>query len=228
MNVCRKSVSCQPLDTVGVDRGVGFFTMQLAMRTVVAQAQLYQMQQHVVSMQAVTLTAEEPPSSSAVARSPSPKTAQSAPEVAMAQQQTGPLWAGSVAKGTIPQCRVCISVASPYAARGCKGWPAVLDMQHRIMMPQAMDLWKEHDPDHRGWAWMQPDGDQQAFDNFVQYLCTRDRAGIVRPPVEPDVLFHTLYLIPAPSEDTLSQVGASKEGASQLLMLLQTSQAPTG
>lgn len=101
-------------------------------------------------------------------------------------------------------------------------------MQHRIMIPQALELWKEHDPDHRGWAWVQPDGDSQAFDKFVQYLTARDRAGIVRPPVAPNVLYHTLYLIPAPSDDAVDQVGASKEGGTQLLLLLQASQAPTG
>lgn len=176
-------------------------------------------------MQAIIHPTEERPSSAA-ARSPSPRAAP--PVLAPAQRERGPLWVGSVAKSTIRQCSVCISVASPYAARGCQGWPDTLDMQHRIMIPQAIDLWKEHDPDHRGWAWVQPDGDPQAFDNFVQYLCTRDRAGIVRPPVAPDVLFHTLYLIPAPSDDVVQQVGASVEGVSRLLLLLQASQAPTG
>lgn len=176
---------------------------------------------------ATDLQVEQP--ASAAPQSPSPQLPALTAEVSLPTvAEIGQLWAGSIAKSTIPQCGVCVSAASPYAARGCQGWPGTLDMQHRIMIPQALELWKEHDPDHRGWAWVQPDGDSQAFDKFVQYLTARDRAGIVRPPVAPNVLYHTLYLIPAPSDDAVDQVGASKEGGTQLLLLLQASQAPTG
>lgn len=136
-----------------------------------------------------------------------------------------PVWQGSVAKSAVRQCAVCIMSATAVMARECHIWQDSLDVQHRTTIPQAVQAWQEHAEEHRGSAWLHPDGDEAPrFATFVQYLTDRNRAGIARP-APPGAIVHTVYLIPA-SQEICDSLKITADLSSGLLLLLIVNQAP--
>ena len=147
------------------------------------------------------------------------------PDAWQSEPETGPVWRGSVAKSAVRQCSVCILSATPVMARECQSWQDALDVQHRTTIPQAVQAWQEHAEEHRGSAWLHPDGDDSArFASFVQYLTDRNRAGIARP-APPGSIVHTVYLIPA-SAEICDSVNMTADESSGLLLLMIVNQAP--
>lgn len=167
---------------------------------------------------------EDQPEEDAAEDSRHSKDSAMSPDAWHSEPESGPVWRGSVAKSAVRQCAVCVQSASPVMARGCQIWQDSLDVQHRTTIPQAVQAWQEHAEEHRGSAWLHPDGDEGArFATFVQYLTDRNRAGIARP-ANPGAVVHTVYLIPA-SPEICETVNITADESSGLLLLMIVNQA---
>lgn len=147
------------------------------------------------------------------------------PDAWQSDPEVGHVWRGSVAKSAVRQCAVCILSATAVMARECQIWQESLDVLHRTTIPQAVQAWQEHAEEHRGSAWLHPDGNEgDRFTTFVQYLTDRNRAGIARP-APPGAIVHTVYLIPA-SQEICDSVNIIADESSGLLLLMIVNQAP--
>jgi hypothetical protein len=131
------------------------------------------------------------------------------------------LWRGELAKSSIPQCPIKLASASAVLVRQSFKWPSTLDMQHRITIPNAINVWRAHDASQRGVGWVLPDGDEEGFRGFVKYLEERERAGIMRPSHTSGKQSDCLYIIP-PSQESCGQVGVPIESSGLLLLLIVT------
>lgn len=108
-------------------------------------------------------------------------------------------WQGHLAKSGLLKCKAeCFSV-SP--ADSALQWPAVLDVRARVVVTHALDLPKQHAPQHlviRCIVSTREPKNEQDFHVFCQYLTEKQRAGVVNLGSRSSK--HDLFLVPGASE----------------------------
>lgn len=114
------------------------------------------------------------------------------------QLATPPAWQGQLAKSGLLKCKAeCLSTGS---ADGPLPWPAVLDVRARVVVNHALELPKQHAPQHlviRCIVSTNEPKNEQDFHEFCQYLTEKQRAGVVN--LGSKASKHDLFLVPGAS-----------------------------
>ena len=120
------------------------------------------------------------------------------PQVAHPPLATPPSWQGQLAKSGLLKCKAeCLSVGS---ADGVLSWPAVLDVRARVVVTHALELPKQHAPQHLVIRCIVPTSEPKNeldFHEFCQYLTEKQRAGVVNLGSKSSK--HDLFLVPGAS-----------------------------
>ena len=117
------------------------------------------------------------------------------PEAAYHLLTTPPAWQGRLAKSGLLKCKAeCLSLGS---ADGALPWPAVLDVRARVVVTHALELPKQHAPQHlviRCIVSTNEPKNELDFHEFCQYLTEKQRAGVVNLGSKSSK--HDLFLVP--------------------------------
>ena len=109
--------------------------------------------------------------------------------------RVSPVWQGQLAKSGVPKCRAeCIGVGGVDPALPL---PPILDVCQRAPLSKAMDLPKQHAPQHvvvRCIVSTSSPKNAEHFHKFCQYLREKERAGVVEFGTEGRI--RSLLLIP--------------------------------
>ena len=104
-------------------------------------------------------------------------------------------WQGQLAKSGLLKCKAeCLSVG---LADHPLPFPAVLDVRARVVVSHALDLPKQHAPQHMVVRCIVPTKDPknaEEFHVFCQYLSEKHRAGVVN--LGSRAVKHDLFLVP--------------------------------
>lgn len=120
------------------------------------------------------------------------------PQVAQPHLATPPAWQGQLAKSGLLKCKAeCLSSDT---SDGPLSWPAVLDVRARVVVNHALELPKQHAPQHlviRCIVSTSEPKNEQEFHEFCQYLTEKQRAGVVN--LGSKASKHDLFLVPGAS-----------------------------
>jgi hypothetical protein len=115
------------------------------------------------------------------------------------------LWRGALLKSDVPVGTVCCVEAAPGGHRQSasapepRNWPDALHVNQRTKVTEVLDQYVAAAPHLRAVRVMipqdSPPGNAQAIQHFVQYLTTKNRAGLVKLPGGHGVGPRALYLV---------------------------------
>ncbi|CAD7703695.1 unnamed protein product [Ostreobium quekettii] len=140
----------------------------------------------------------------------------------------GPPWVGHLAKSGMNLCKVLCSAKPKVSDGGLEGqeplgWPTVLDVRIRVDLSSVLkQMFQSFTPDKRAIRRLMPvsaASDKGPLLDFVKYLTTRSRAGVVHLDKKEGVGPRTLYLIP-PSKQNCELMGVGWEPKESVIVLV--------
>lgn len=151
-----------------------------------------------------------------------------------AQAQQAPAWRGTLTKSRGLVCAaVCLDGPEPggggWAAAEPAGWPAALDVAHRVALEHVCGQLLGGGPPSgravRRLAAAEPAG-RRALADFCAYLQGRGRAGLAAlPPLVPSGQPRALYLVP-PSPQACAALGVPPDACHECILALVMPGAP--
>jgi hypothetical protein len=138
------------------------------------------------------------------------------------------LWQGSLSKQAIRLCGVlCVEVGGPARASGLapepRGWPEQLQVNYRITVTDALSHYQAAQPGARAVRVLVPQdpaaGDEAQLRAFIEYLTSKDRAGMVKLPAAPQAGLgpRSVYLI-VPRQHVCQALQVAWDGQCSMLI----------
>lgn len=146
------------------------------------------------------------------------------------------LWRGGLYKSEVPVGTVCCvepagGARQSGAAPEPHQWPEALHINHRISVNDALEHYASAAPHARAVRLLLPQespaGNVQAIRNFVQYLTTKGRAGMVKLPGAKGACGRALYLI-VPRAQVCQSLQIAWDGRCVMLIVVIVPQSGTG